>query len=131
MVKNEPEELAEFMRVVYTIGGVMLFPGSVIDRKMPVNGARGLHPRIKDRFDLTVECGAKCARSWSESGRPCPGHTVVVEGLRSNGTWGIDLMTPLSDMFGDLFDAAGQKARLYSQVVPVVEALTGWTWEEG
>jgi len=56
MVKDEPEELAEFMRVGYTIGGMMLFPGNVIDRKMPVNGARGLHPRIKDRFDLTVEC---------------------------------------------------------------------------
>ena len=56
MVKDEPEELAEFMRVGYTIGGMMLFPGNVIDRKMPVNGARGFHPRIKDRFDLTLEC---------------------------------------------------------------------------
>ena len=23
---------------------------------MTINGARGFHPRIKDRFDLTVEC---------------------------------------------------------------------------
>lgn len=56
MVKDEPGELAKFMRIGYTIGGMMLFPGNVIDRKMPVNGARGFHPRIKDRFDLTLEC---------------------------------------------------------------------------
>lgn len=51
-----PDELAEFMRIGYTIGGMMLFPGNRIDRKMTINGARGFHPRIKDRFDLTVEC---------------------------------------------------------------------------
>jgi hypothetical protein len=56
MVQEEPEALAEFMHVGYTIGGMMLFPGNVINRKMPINGARGFHPRIKDRFDLTLEC---------------------------------------------------------------------------
>jgi hypothetical protein len=35
---------------------MMLFPGNRINRKMTINGARGFHPRIKDRFDLTVEC---------------------------------------------------------------------------
>jgi len=40
----------------YTIGGMMVFPGNRIGRKMTINGARGFHPRIKDRFDLTVEC---------------------------------------------------------------------------
>ena len=34
----------------------MLFPGNRVGRKMTINGARGFHPRIKDRFDLTVEC---------------------------------------------------------------------------
>lgn len=34
----------------------MVFPGNKIDRKMTINGARGFHPRIKDRFDLSVEC---------------------------------------------------------------------------
>jgi hypothetical protein len=34
----------------------MLFPGKRIDGKMTINGARGFHPKIKDRFDLTVEC---------------------------------------------------------------------------
>ena len=44
------------MKIGYTIGGMMLFPGNRVGRKMTINGARGFHPRIKDRFDLTVEC---------------------------------------------------------------------------
>lgn len=51
-----PEDLTEFMRLGYTIGGMMLFPGNRVGRKMTINGARGFHPRIKDRFDLTLEC---------------------------------------------------------------------------
>jgi hypothetical protein len=51
-----PEELDSFNRLGYTIGGMMLFPGNRIGRQMTINGARGFHPRIKDRFDLTVEC---------------------------------------------------------------------------
>jgi hypothetical protein len=50
------EDQSTFLGVTYTIGGMMVFPGNVIDRKMTLNGARGCHPRIKDRFDLTVEC---------------------------------------------------------------------------
>lgn len=50
------EELASFNTIGYTIGAMMVFPGNRIDRKMTINGARGFHPRIKDRFDLTVEC---------------------------------------------------------------------------
>jgi hypothetical protein len=50
------DELADFVRISYTIGGMMVFPGNRIDRKTTINGARGFHPRIKDRFDLTVEC---------------------------------------------------------------------------
>ncbi len=49
-------ELDEFNRIGYTIGGMMLLPGNRVSRKMTINGARGFHPRIKDRFDLTVEC---------------------------------------------------------------------------
>jgi hypothetical protein len=48
--------LDEFNRIGYTIGGMMVFPGNRIGRRMTINGARGFHPRIKDRFDLTVEC---------------------------------------------------------------------------
>ena len=35
---------------------MMIFPANRISGKMTINGARGFHPRIKDRFDLTVEC---------------------------------------------------------------------------
>ena len=45
-----------FVRLTYTIGGMMVFPANQVARKMTINGQRGCHPRIKDRFDLTVEC---------------------------------------------------------------------------
>jgi hypothetical protein len=35
---------------------MIVFPGNRVGRKMTINEARGCHPRIKDRFDLTVEC---------------------------------------------------------------------------
>lgn len=54
--KMPVEELDAFNTLGYTIGGMMIFPANQIDRKMTINGARGCHPRIKDRFDLTVEC---------------------------------------------------------------------------
>ena len=49
-------EREEFQRIGYTIGGMMIFPAQRVDDKMTINGARGWHPRIKDRFDLTLEC---------------------------------------------------------------------------
>ena len=45
----------KFSRQGYTIGGMMVFPGNRIDRKPTINGARGMHPRISDRLDLTLE----------------------------------------------------------------------------
>ena len=48
--------LEDFLRLSYTIGGMMVFPGNRLDGKTTINAARGFHPRIKDRFDLTVEC---------------------------------------------------------------------------
>jgi hypothetical protein len=50
------EEQRAFETLTYTIGGMMVFPANRIERRMTINGARGCHPRIKDRFDLTVEC---------------------------------------------------------------------------
>jgi len=50
------KQLDWFNTIGYTIGGMMLWPGQRIDRKMTINQQRGCHPRIKDRFDLTVEC---------------------------------------------------------------------------
>jgi hypothetical protein len=35
---------------------MMIWPANQIGGKMTINAARGCHPRIKDRFDLTVEC---------------------------------------------------------------------------
>lgn len=49
-------EMAYFDYIRYTIGGMMIFPGDQVDRKMTINGARGFHPLIRDRFDLTLEC---------------------------------------------------------------------------
>jgi hypothetical protein len=51
-----PDQMKAFYNLGYTIGGMMIFPGNRIGRAMTINGARGFHPRIKDRFDLTVEC---------------------------------------------------------------------------
>jgi hypothetical protein len=50
------EEREAFIGIGYTIGGMMVFPGNRTGGMMTINGARGFHPRIKDRFDLTVEC---------------------------------------------------------------------------
>jgi len=49
-------ELAEFDRIGSTIGGMTIFPSQKIDNKPTINGARGMHPKIKDRMDLTLEC---------------------------------------------------------------------------
>ena len=66
IIEQSPEELATFMRIVYTMGGMMLFPGNRVDGKMTINGARGFDPRLKDRFDLTVECIRRHYRNdWS------------------------------------------------------------------
>lgn len=40
----------------FTIGGFIIFPGNRVDKKMTINGARGCHRKIEDRFDLTLEC---------------------------------------------------------------------------
>jgi len=49
-------ELGALHTLGYTIGAMMVWPANQIDGKMTINAARGCHPRIKDRFDLTVEC---------------------------------------------------------------------------
>jgi hypothetical protein len=52
---SEPD-VAEFSRVGYSIGGMMIFPKNRIDNQHTINQARGTHPKIEDRFDLTLEC---------------------------------------------------------------------------
>lgn len=57
IVAQIPEsETTAFRAIGYTIGGMMVFPSNRIDGKMTINGARGFHPSIADRFDLTLEC---------------------------------------------------------------------------
>ena len=50
------DDTREFFRLCSTIGAYTIFPGNRVDRKMTLNGARGLNPKIGDRFDLTLEC---------------------------------------------------------------------------
>lgn len=50
------DEQEGFRRTGRTIGGTIVFPSNRIDGKPTINGARGMHPRIRDRFDLTLEC---------------------------------------------------------------------------
>jgi len=50
------KELSRFNSVGYTMGGMMIWPAQRVDKKMTINQQRGCHPRIRDRFDLTVEC---------------------------------------------------------------------------
>ncbi|HLU62907.1 MAG TPA: hypothetical protein VKY66_00120 [Protaetiibacter sp.] len=44
------------LRRGYRMGGMILFPGVRVDGKHTINQARGTHPLIADRFDLTLEC---------------------------------------------------------------------------
>ena len=56
IVLIDETEIAEFQRLAYTIGGSIVFPRNRVDRKMTINGARGISRAISDRFDLTLEC---------------------------------------------------------------------------
>jgi hypothetical protein len=52
-----PEDEQDAFRTLgYTIGGMLVFPGNMIDGQRTINGARGCHSQIRDRFDLTLEC---------------------------------------------------------------------------
>lgn len=54
--KVPPEELDQFFTICSTVGAYMVFPARQIDGKPTINAARGLNSKIKDRFDLTLEC---------------------------------------------------------------------------
>lgn len=40
----------------YTIGSALLFPKTAPPGRLTINRARGMHPKVADRFDLTLEC---------------------------------------------------------------------------
>lgn len=50
------QEVDEFFRVCSTVGAYIVFPSQKVGNMMTINGARGTHARIRDRFDLTLEC---------------------------------------------------------------------------
>ncbi len=45
-----------FHHLGYTIGGMLVFPGTQVDGKGTINQDRGTNAKIADRFDLTLEC---------------------------------------------------------------------------
>jgi hypothetical protein len=52
-----PEDVrAHFHSVGLSIGGRLIFPAERVNGMQTVNQRRGTHPRIRDRFDLTLEC---------------------------------------------------------------------------
>jgi hypothetical protein len=52
-----PEEENEAFRTIgYTIGGMMVFPANLVDRKPTINAMRGFNRQIADRLDTTLEC---------------------------------------------------------------------------
>ena len=56
MAQIPEAEQEAFSRQGYTIGGMIVFPGNRVNNKQTINQRRGTHPRIADRFDLTLEC---------------------------------------------------------------------------
>lgn len=57
IVQEVPEdELDRFFSICSTVGAYIVFPGRRIDGKSTINGARGLNGKIRDRFDLSLEC---------------------------------------------------------------------------
>lgn len=52
----DPELLSSFRSLNSTIGGYILFPSNRVEGKPTINGERGFHQLIADRFDLTLEC---------------------------------------------------------------------------
>jgi len=57
IIKNiEADEVEKFVSLCSTIGGYIIFPSERINNQMTINGARGVNKKIRDRFDLTLEC---------------------------------------------------------------------------
>jgi hypothetical protein len=50
------DEIDKFFSICSTIGAFIVFPSNKIGKSPTINGARGLHSKVRDRFDLTLEC---------------------------------------------------------------------------
>ena len=60
-------EIDVFFGICSTIGAYIIFPSNKVHKKMTINGSRGINHKIKDRFDLTLEC---IRRHYSNEGSP-------------------------------------------------------------
>ena len=56
ITKIPSDEIDLFYALCSTIGAYIIYPSKRVDKKMTINGARGTNGKIKDRFDLTLEC---------------------------------------------------------------------------
>jgi hypothetical protein len=56
LTQQIPSYVTELFDIGSTIGAYTIFPNNRIDGKPTINGARGCHSLIDDRFDLTLEC---------------------------------------------------------------------------
>jgi hypothetical protein len=50
------DQLAEFVKLTDTIGGIVIWPSNQIDGLPTINAGRGFNSKIADRLDLTIEC---------------------------------------------------------------------------
>lgn len=60
------DRVESFRNLGYTIGGMLVFPSNRVDGMLTINCARGFNAKIKDRFDLTLEC---IRRHYANEGR--------------------------------------------------------------
>jgi len=49
-------DIDNFFDLGSTIGGYIIFPANPINHQPTINGIRGMHAQIMDRFDFTLEC---------------------------------------------------------------------------
>lgn len=56
LTEQVPDEVNELFDAGSTIGAYIIFPNNRSDGNRTINQARGVHPLIDDRFDLTLEC---------------------------------------------------------------------------
>lgn len=106
------EDVTAFYDLACTVGGYIVFPAQIHAGgrwRRSINQSRGLHPRIRDRFDLTLEC---IRRHYQ--GTPSP--------LTGALAWYADFFTLFGDFAGyvehfllqDLVNQGGATVRFFT-----------------
>lgn len=108
IISQVPEEEREaFLKIGYSIGGMIVWPGNRIDGTPTMNVARGFNRSIGDRFDLTLEA----IRRHYEGGSSPLGGTIAryadFFGLFANFEEYVDYF-----LLNDLVD--GRKVKFFS-----------------